>query len=167
MRTDLFPVINLRGLARATPAGGKSRGVSRITEKTMRVARFSSSINTLRRHVKSISRNIYIDVSVLSALLLLYIVTHPYVCYKLFKKFLFALLSFVLLYSSVHLFFLDFLTGFFVQNKMASFWHWKKKYTLQRLFLFFLLAVALFSIVTSFPLINLSVNNQIKVRHRE
>lgn len=43
MRADLFPVINLRGLARATPAGGESRGVSQITEKTRRVARFSSS----------------------------------------------------------------------------------------------------------------------------
>lgn len=65
-----------------------------------------------------------------------FIVTHPYACYELFKKFALAL-SLVLLHSlrpfSLFLFFLDFLAGFFVQNKMASFWHWKKKYTLQRL----------------------------------
>lgn len=44
LREDLFPVINLRGLARATPAGGESRGASRgITVKTRRVPPVPSS----------------------------------------------------------------------------------------------------------------------------
>lgn len=98
---------------------------------------------------KPISRDIHIDfVCFVSLCLLLsflfffcfFIVTHPYACYELFKKFALASLPFARpsscslpVRSSSLIFFLDFLASFFVQNKMAFFWHWKKKYTLQRL----------------------------------
>jgi len=100
--------------------------------------------NAARKACKPISRDIYIDLSasfrfvfffLFASLLLLHIHTHATNYLKnLLSHFV---LSFVLLHSLRSFFslffFLVFLAGFFVQNKMASFWHWKKKYTLQRL----------------------------------
>ena len=82
-----------------------------------------------------------------------------YARYKLFKKFVHPLVSLqpstsvtptlflhrLLVSHSLSLshllFFCGFFITFFVQNKMASFWHWKKKYSFQPLsfYFFFLL----------------------------
>lgn len=66
-----------------------------------------------------ISRDIYIDVSVLSALCVSSLYCYTPIRTNYLKNFFRT--SFVLLHSPVHIFFLDFLTGFFVQNKMAFF----------------------------------------------
>lgn len=54
------------------------------------------------RRVKSISRNIYIDLFRFVCYFFFYCYTHPYVCYKLFKKFVFASLS--IIHSFIHSF---------------------------------------------------------------
>lgn len=93
---------------------------------------------------KLISRDVHIDFCLPAfrfvffsfASLLLHIHTHAtnYLKNLLSQKFYSPSRSFLTRYvRSLSPFFLDFLAGFFVQNKMASFWHWKKKYTLQRL----------------------------------
>jgi len=89
---------------------------------------------------ESISRNIYIDLPAFVLLCLFAsLLLHIHTLATNYLKNLFSLISFVRSYFTrpfiSSFFFLDFLVGLFVQNKMASFWHWKKKYTFQRLFL--------------------------------
>lgn len=109
----------------------------------------SSSTRHNRRHITqhdeekiSISRNIYIDIFCLRFALCFVVSllhnhtrararTHAFAfIYKLFKKFVSALLSSVSssLAHSSFFFWIFSQVFFFVQNKMASFWHWKKKY---------------------------------------